>query len=130
MKIIVKNGLTKELLVELNYDDLSNITIGQFANEFYDKLSQIYQYSIIPKIESEKYLIRTNVIPEDFIFYWHGYRFTSADSVFGFNNSNRLLNSCIKSELNECIVYTLLSVYGKNNYCFNQEIHVVKLDKQ
>lgn len=119
MKIIIKKFQSQEVWVELNIDDPSKLTVGQFAKLFFEQLGRKHAFSIEPT----QYIKRNNIIPEDFQFFSHGKKFSSAkDRVFGFNNSNNALSRYIPRDQQECHVHVILSVYGKNNYCLNRHV--------
>lgn len=121
MKLIIKKFMTKETLVELNIEDPTKLTLGEFSDLFFKQLTQKMAYYIEPT----QYTVRTNIISEDFNFFHNGKRFTAAnDIVYGFNNRNEKLSKYISSEQEECIIHANLAVYGKRNYCLNSKINM------
>lgn len=122
MKIIIKEMWSQETLVELNIDDPSKLTVGQFANLFFEQLSRKRVYSIEPT----KYTKRNNIIAEDFQFYYAGRQF--GGGAYASYGSNTILAKYIPSNQQECQVHANLSVYGKDNYCLNGHIHINKID--
>lgn len=118
-----------EVLTELDFADISKMTVGQFADAFLEKASQRYRFSINCTPNSTRYKLQDEITPADFIFYCFGIRF-DASNRYGGIHGKQALSKFIPINLQNCNVYTHLSVYGERNYCFNDEIKIEKLNQQ